>query len=157
MLMRNEIWIEVDGFPNYAVSSKGRVRNDQTGRVLKPMLTGTKGNQYETVRFSTVPRIDRKIHRLVLEAFRGKAPEGRPVGCHKDEDRRNNKLDNLFWGSQQTNMRMVTKRVDQKLPREKRREVLELLGEGLSGSYVARLFRVSPQLISDIKHGRKHV
>lgn len=157
MPMRSEVWVLIDGFPGYAVSSGGRVRNQRTGGVLKPMLTGKKGNQYETVRLSSAPRIDRKIHRLVLEAFRGKSPEGRPIGCHEDENRRNNKLRNLFWGSQRTNMRMVTHRKDRKLPHEKRREVLELLGQGQRGSDVARLFGVSPQLISDIKCGRKHV
>ena len=31
-----ELWIDCSGFPGYQVSSHGRVRNMQTGRILKP-------------------------------------------------------------------------------------------------------------------------
>lgn len=33
-----EVWKPVEGYPNYSVSSKGKVRNDKTGRILKPSL-----------------------------------------------------------------------------------------------------------------------
>ena len=43
-----------------------------------------------------------RIHRLVLEAFVGPCPEG--MECrHKDDDKSNNRLDNLSWGTRMEN------------------------------------------------------
>jgi HNH endonuclease len=40
------------------------------------------------------------VHHLVLEAFVGPAPEGKPICRHfPDRDRHNNRLDNLQWGT----------------------------------------------------------
>ena len=30
------LWSKIDGKPNYSVSENGDVRNDRTGRILKP-------------------------------------------------------------------------------------------------------------------------
>ena len=38
-------------------------------------------------------------HRLVLEAFVGPAPMDRPWGCHRDDNKLNNAIDNLYWGT----------------------------------------------------------
>lgn len=42
------------------------------------------------------------VHRLVLEAFVGACPEGLQTR-HLDNDPRNNRLDNLCWGSSKEN------------------------------------------------------
>jgi hypothetical protein len=44
-----------------------------------------------------------KVHRLVCEAFHGKPKDGQ-VCMHLDEDSRNNRPDNLRWGSQKENL-----------------------------------------------------
>ena len=44
-----------------------------------------------------------RVHRLVLEAFVGPAPDGMD-GCHRDDDKDNNTLDNLYWGTRAENM-----------------------------------------------------
>ena len=31
-----EIWLSIEDFPNYNISSNGRVRNSTTGKILKP-------------------------------------------------------------------------------------------------------------------------
>lgn len=41
-------------------------------------------------------RFERCVHHLVLEAFVGPRPAGMQ-GCHRDDDPRNNALDNLRW------------------------------------------------------------
>ena len=33
----NEVWRAIDGYLNYEVSSHGRVRNSNTGRILKTL------------------------------------------------------------------------------------------------------------------------
>lgn len=46
----------------------------------------------------------RFVHHLVLEAFVGPMPEGHE-GCHRDGDRTNNHLGNLYWGTRAENVR----------------------------------------------------
>jgi hypothetical protein len=45
-----------------------------------------------------------KIHRLVCEAFHGPAPFSRAVVMHADENSRNNRPENLKWGTQKENL-----------------------------------------------------
>ena len=45
-----------------------------------------------------------KIARLVCEAFNGSAPFAKAVCMHIDENPRNNRPDNLQWGSQRENL-----------------------------------------------------
>jgi hypothetical protein len=45
----------------------------------------------------------RRIHRLVLEAFVGPAPDGME-GCHNDGNPENNNLLNLRWDTHASNM-----------------------------------------------------
>lgn len=44
-----------------------------------------------------------KVHRIVCEAFNGPAPDG-AVCMHLDEDYRNNRPENLKWGTQKENL-----------------------------------------------------
>ena len=45
-----------------------------------------------------------KVAQLVCEAFHGPAPEGKPYVLHRDENPRNNRPDNLYWGTQKENL-----------------------------------------------------
>jgi len=45
-----------------------------------------------------------KVARLICEAFHGAAPLSKPVCMHLDENSRNNKTDNLAWGTQKENL-----------------------------------------------------
>lgn len=44
----------------------------------------------------------RKVHRLVLRAFKGECPDGME-GCHNDGDPGNNHIDNLRWDTPANN------------------------------------------------------
>ncbi len=46
-----------------------------------------------------------KVHRLVCEAFNGPCPPGM-VCIHLDEDSKNNRPENLKWGTQKENLNM---------------------------------------------------
>ena len=118
----NEVWKPVVGFEgHYEVSDHGRVRS--VDRVVtygnrwgggRPrfapgrMLNLAKGNSHGhlAVRLSAPGRESRPylVHRLVLEAFVGPAPEDKPLGLHWDDDPANNCLGNLRWGSRSDNM-----------------------------------------------------
>lgn len=45
-----------------------------------------------------------KVARLICEAFHGSAPADKPVCMHLDENSRNNRPDNLAWGTQKENL-----------------------------------------------------
>jgi len=46
----------------------------------------------------------RRLHTLILEAFIGPCPEGHEA-CHKDDNKDNNTLGNLYWGTRSSNLR----------------------------------------------------
>lgn len=148
-------WRSVNGHPGYEVSNDGRVRN-ASGRVLKPMLTGQKRKQYYTVRFSTKPRIDAKVHHLVLEAFVGPRPPGK-VGRHRNDVSTDNRLDNLTWGTASQNAidRVRNgKSAQQVLTTQQASEIARRRAAGEVGKALAIEFGVSQQTVCDIHRGR---
>lgn len=112
----DEEWRPIRGYEGlYQVSTAGRVQSlDRTirsrggglrryqGRILKTILD-THG--YPHVALSRDGRQTWfKVHRLVLDAFRGTQPPG-TEGCHNDGNPTNNQLSNLRWDSHSANVR----------------------------------------------------
>lgn len=86
----------IPDYPNYSVTSDGRVWSHRTKRYLKPRLT-SKG--YHRVSLSKNNQVkDAYIHRLVVQAFLDN-PEQLPEVNHIDADKSNNSVDNLEWVS----------------------------------------------------------
>lgn len=96
-----EMWSYVDGYPNYAVSSRGRVRNNNTGKTLKPQRCKNKRLTVSLCRFGKKKRF--KVHRLVLESFVGLCPEGYECD-HIDQNPSNNHVSNLRWVTREQNL-----------------------------------------------------
>ena len=97
-----EIWKDIDGTSGrYQVSNLGNVRaftRFRNGELLKP---GRYSNGYLFVHFAkdTDKKGERHsylIHRLVAQAFIPNT-KGLPQVNHKDEDKTNNRVDNLEW------------------------------------------------------------
>ena len=94
-----ERWSDILGHPRYEVSDVGRVKNKETGRVLRP---GRQSSGHVSVvlgRGNT-----RTVHSLVAEAFCGPRRPGFEVR-HLDGDPSNNRLTNLAWGTRGENNR----------------------------------------------------
>lgn len=106
----------IEGFPGYCVGDDGSVfsSNTRNGSALinngwrddgpwRPLVETKKMDGYPAVTLCcNGKRKERKIHRIVLEAFVGPRPEG--MEClHKDGNPRNNCLDNLSWGTRKEN------------------------------------------------------
>ena len=118
MVDTDETWKPVVGFEGfYEVSSLGRVRSldrvekirnrwgdmarVKRGKILTPGIRRT----YLTVDLRAPGRPMRHylVHRLVLEAFVGPAPEGKPLALHWNDVPTDNRLENLRWGDEADN------------------------------------------------------
>lgn len=89
-----EQWKIVDGFMNYSVSDFGRIKNNSTGRILRPYSVGGRGNQYLAV--DLYPKRHIKVHRLVALHFVPNL-ENKPEVNHIDGNHFNNAASNLEW------------------------------------------------------------
>jgi len=90
-----EEWRQIANYDNYEVSSFGKVRNKNTGRILKVYLSE---GGYENVGLFSNKKMRKTppVHRLVALSFL-ENPENKPHVNHKDKNRCNNHLDNLEW------------------------------------------------------------
>ena len=105
MSEHTEKWKTIIGFEDYQISSWGRVRSFKNNNIyyLNPMIRGYKGQQYKCVRlFGKKSSKVFAVHRLVAAAFINN-PNNYPVVNHKDEDKFNNRVENLEWCTQQYN------------------------------------------------------
>lgn len=96
-----ENWKNVVDFEGiYEVSDFGNIRSTKT-KQLKKITVDTYGRPYLGLWKNNKQKIVRP-HKLVLEAFVGKAPKGMEC-CHNDGNQQNNKLDNLRWDTAKNN------------------------------------------------------
>lgn len=107
----------IKGVPGYFVGSDGRVwsawrtrgRKKQRGvesyigSTLKEMALRKHNGGYLSVALRREGQyLYFLVHRLILETFVCPCPEG-SEGCHKDGDKKNNRVGNLYWGTRQQN------------------------------------------------------
>ena len=100
-------WKVVPSWPEYAVTTDGRLFNLKWNR---PVTTTPTGNGYVHVNIMRLEpsgervRRTRHVHRLVAEAWIGICPPGMEIN-HKDGDGTNNRVDNLEYVTHAENVR----------------------------------------------------
>jgi hypothetical protein len=113
-----EIWKPVPSYPGLLASSEGRI-------LLPPGYAPLPNGGYRTylpeptVGCERRAKVDAshvylgtwvrkygniKVHQAVCEAFHGPKPFEKAVVIHKDENARNNRPENLKWGTQKENL-----------------------------------------------------
>ena len=109
MMNKEEIWKDIQGFPNYQVSDLGRIKvkknslNNKTfkEKLLKPQTNKRSGYIQIMLTDENNQRKLKYLHRLVANAFLPKDDEITTV-THKDGDKANNKASNLEYGKPNT-------------------------------------------------------
>ena len=110
-LSDGEDWRVIKDYPNYIVTSLGRVFNTKTGKQLKPLKSDTSGakrNSYNYYRYWVRLCNQGKfknfyVHTLVANAFLDK-PDGIDlVVNHKNHDTSDNRVENLEWTTRTAN------------------------------------------------------
>ena len=90
-----EEWKNVIGYEGlYEVSNKGNVRNVRRNTLLK--LSKTNYGYIQVHLYKNGIRTGLRVHRLVAQAFIPN-PDNLPEVNHLDEDKTNNRVDNLEW------------------------------------------------------------
>lgn len=88
----SEYWVEIPGYPNYAVSNTGHVMNLLRNRVLKPRSNGQ--DYMKVVLYNDYGPRAHYVHRLVALCYLNGYREGIHVS-HFDTDHTNNNVNNL--------------------------------------------------------------
>ncbi len=168
-MILNEQWRVIKDFPDYEVSTMGRVRRIITiqggreGHILKPGYTQ---DGYKMVILTNNKyRKTLRIGRLVLETFKN-APEFGDEADHIDGKRYNDVLDNLRWVTRGENIKhahelgnksnLGDKNPNVKLTNKQVIEIKKLLADGrLRQVDIAKLYGITRSNVFDIKSGRK--
>lgn len=167
-----EEWRTIPNFPNYAVSSLGRVMRVVTSKhhPNKRILKGTPDSYgYLMVTlYNPKPHSAQKIHTLVTNAFIGPCPDGLQRN-HKDGNKTNNAVTNLEYITLLENIEHATvnglrtcitgaSNPKAKLTDTDVREIRNL-AKTMPTIHIARKFDVTTATIRSIKFGRtwKHL
>lgn len=98
-----EVWKDIEGYEGlYQVSTHGRVKS--VFRYHKILKSRVKNNGYKYVQlYKNGTPYTYYIHRLVAQAFIPN-PQNKPQVNHIDEDKENNRVENLEWCTRSENM-----------------------------------------------------
>jgi hypothetical protein len=97
-----EEWKVYPELSNYEVSSLGRVRNIKTGRILANNVD--KDGYFYVGLYQDKKKYRRNIHRLVALTFIPN-PDNLPIVDHINQDRQDNRVENLRWTTHKGNSR----------------------------------------------------
>lgn len=125
--LANEVWRDIDGYDGiYQVSDLGRVRSRYSGE-WKVLRAKKEKNGYLRLDLSK----DGKqkgltVHRIVAMAFIPNDDESKNQVNHKDENKENNRVDNLEWCTAQYNLTYNDLHHRRNNPNNKRQKIEKL-------------------------------
>lgn len=105
-----EEWLPIKGYEGlYEVSSFGRVKSLNYGRTAAPKLLRQhlRGEYLSVTLYKDKSHSKESVHRLVASTFHPN-PSWLPQVNHIDEDKLNNRADNLEWVTAKANTNYVT-------------------------------------------------
>ena len=105
--LKNETWkkVKTEGGTkkmNYMLSSHGRIKSVNKKTKDEHLIKGTytKGGYHQfNIKLADDYRQTFYVHREIAKLFLGKPKKNQEYVCHKDGDKKNNKLKNLLWAT----------------------------------------------------------
>lgn len=94
--------IDIENFENYQITDDGKVWSKKNNKYLKTTDNGN-GYLYVLIRKNSI-KYHLYLHRLVAKAFVSN-DENKPIVGHKDCNTHNNRVENLYWCTQEENNR----------------------------------------------------
>jgi len=90
-----------------------------------------------------------------MYAFGPPAPSGKPFILHKNDDPKDNRIENLYWGDRQDNARdrASNKSAPNKHLSPWEVSLLKLLRPFFKGAFLEPMFEATPRQISNAVHG----
>lgn len=161
------MWIKIKEAPDYSVSNLGRIR--MNGKTIiksngvmatyQPHIVGTSDKKcgYLEVRLTVDKNksIYRLVHRLVLSAFNSVDNMDEMEVNHKDENKHNNKLENLEWMTSKENCNYGSRNVKCGEAKSKRVRCVETGIIYNSGKEASELTKATRSGISNCLNGKK--
>lgn len=142
--LMNEKWRDIAGYDGmYQVSDLGRVRSLKFGkvRVLRP---GKNGDGYLNVSlFKDKKHKTITVHRLVANTFIPNKDESKNQVNHKDENKQNNRADNLEWCTVSYNNSYNRLQYRRPHPKHKRDKVKDIYNQDLSINENIKIFKAN--------------
>ena len=168
-----EKWLPIKNYEGvYSISSFGNLRREIKGkrtfkgRIIRPSLPHS---GYFCVKLTNNKQVKSvNIHKLVIETFKHKRPEGKHIN-HIDGNKLNNKIENLEYLTRKQNtihamkLGLIRKGEETTNSKLNNRDVLKIKNlisaSNVKASKIAIMFNVSHQCIKDIKKERtwKHI
>lgn len=94
----NEKWKKINGYPAYSISSRGRVRNDDTDTILRP--DGVLKKRALCIKLRNDDGIKKfTVAKLVANEFIPNQNNSKNV-IHKNKNRLDNRVENLRWSQE---------------------------------------------------------
>ena len=168
--MTEEVWKDIPGYEGrYQASTEGRIRSlDRKVRVVAHGTEATRTAKGKILRPGQYCKSGHvsvvlghgangsPVHKLVALTFLGPCPEGKEV-LHNDGDPKNNRLDNLRYGTRTENILDVFKlgRAWRKLTTQDVYEIRKQRKLGIHVKEIAQNFNVAEGTIYGILSGKK--
>lgn len=169
--IKREAWRPVPEYAGlYDVSDRGRVRSYHKSRRLWPHPIPRMCNVHLSPKSYPVVALSKNgkvfiatVSRLVLAAFVGPAPKGKPYACHNDQTPTNSLLGNLRWDSNAGNqLDRITHGTSNRgsrngmsvLTEDDVRDIRNRLLKGETQTSIASAYGVDSSCICNIKRGR---
>lgn len=152
-----EEWCEISEFRDYYINIFGEVYSGRSNKILKKNLRN--GYYYVTL-YNEERKIHKYIHRLVAEAFIPNE-ENQPMINHIDEDKTNNRADNLEWCTSEYNVNYGSgnERRGKNSGEKHKKPVIAYKNNKKILAYsineMADKIKAHPSNISDVLHGKQ--
>lgn len=153
-------------FSKYAASLDGKVfstyvKPGEPMRELKSRIGSTGYVEYVLINLETKKQHTIGLHRIMLLAFQPEGMTGdKKVACHRDSNKLNNKLSNLYWGSPRDNAidffeHEGSKSVKKKVNKEDVLNIRKLYDSGEDLIVIANMYGISKPAVCLIGQGKR--